>query len=104
MKRGAVADGPFDQVDVGGRAGHVGALREIRRCGFELFQAELIRNRVLVKDVRQAFYFTRSRSEEGDLVASLHQRPGFGDRHLNVPVEAHGWAGGDVGAGLAAGG
>ena len=102
MKRGAVADHALDQIDVGGGARHVGALRQIRRGGLELLQAKLVGNRVLVEDVRQTFYFTCSRSEKGDLVAGFHQRPGLGDRHLDIAVEAHGGAGGDVGAGFPA--
>ena len=48
---------PFDQVDAGDTAGHVGALRQVRRGGIALLQAELVGHSVLVEDVGYALHF-----------------------------------------------
>ncbi len=93
---GPAPDLPFDHVNAGGGACHVGSLGKVCGGGFDLLQAQLVGNAVFVEDVGDAFYFTCRRCEEGDPVAGFHQGPRLGDGHLHVAVEGHGRAGGDV--------
>ena len=68
--------------------GHVGALGEVGGGGFDLLEAKLVGNAVLIEDVGNALYFTCRRSEKGDPIAGFYERAGFGNGHLHVAVES----------------
>ena len=64
----------------------------------DLFAAEidLIRDRVFAEDVGQALDFAGGGREEGEPDAGFEQRFGFADGDLEVAVEGHRGAGGNV--------
>ena len=97
---GTMANQPLDQEDAGYGPSHVSPLRQVCGSGAGLFDPEPVGQAILVENIRDAFYFTCRRGEEGHAIARFHQiaRLGYGDLH--VAMKRHGGAGRDVERGI----
>src|ERR1019366_2451160 len=73
-------------------------LRALREVFGDLLAAEidLIRDGIFTEDIGQALDFAGGGCEEGEPDAGFEESPGFADGHLEVAVEGHRRAAGDV--------
>src|SRR3982751_4922024 len=65
----------------------VGALGKRRLCPRTRLQPKLVRNRVLLQNVRDAFYLTDRSGEERDTITGLNQIACFGYCNRHVALE-----------------